>query len=221
MAQARYVSRSPRGAAAEQAILDATLKILREGGYAALTIDRVAATARASKTTIYRRWKTKQHLILAVFNQLPMAEPVAGPSLEADLIALFRQFAQIMEDSPLRGVLPKLVADCVNDPQLSVPLMQVNERRREPIRQVLNHAVRRGELPKDANIELAIDVIQGAISIRLYFLLDRLREDWIRGLVQLLLRGLGVAPERQPRATKAKSKNKTKSSAQRRKGSPH
>jgi AcrR family transcriptional regulator len=196
MVQASYVSRRPRSVAAEQSILNAALKILSEGGYAALTIDRVAATARASKTTIYRRWKTKEHLILAVFNQLPMAEPVAGPSLEADLIELFKQFSQIMEDSPLRGVLPKLVADCVNDPRLSLPLIQINERRRAPIRQVLNHAVRRGELPHDADIELAIDVIQGAISIRLYFLLDRLSEDWIRGLVQLLLRGLGVAPAR-------------------------
>jgi len=34
-------------------------------------------------------------------------------------------------------------------------------------------------------------VIQGAISIRLYFLLDRLSEEWIQGLVRLLLRGIG------------------------------
>ena len=202
MVHPSYVSRRPRGVVAEQAILKATLQILSEGGYAALTIDRVAATAHASKTTIYRRWKTKEHLVLAVFGQLPMAEPVAGPSLEADLIALFGRFAQIMEDSPLRGVLPKLVADCVNDPTLSAALIQVNERRRAPIRHVLNHAIRRGELPQDTNIELAIDVIQGAISIRLYFLLDRLTEDWIRGLVHLLLHGLGLKPVSRPNARK-------------------
>lgn len=195
MVQASHASRRPRGAATEQAILAATLKILSEAGYAALTIDRVAATARASKTTIYRRWKTKEHLILAVFSQLPMVEPAAGPSLEADLINLFGQFAQIMEASPLRGVLPKLVADCVNDPRLSSALIDINERRRVPIRQVLNHAVRRGELSRDADIELATDVIQGAISIRLYFLLDELREDWIRGLAALLLSGLGAQPQ--------------------------
>lgn len=202
MVQASYVSRHPRGVAAEQAILGATLKILSEGGYAALTIDRVAATARASKTTIYRRWKTKEHLVLALFSQLPMAEPLAGPSLEADLMTLFGQFAQVMEDSPLRGVLPKLVAECVNDPGLSTALIEVNERRRAPIRHVLKHAIRRGELPKDADIELAIDVIQGAISIRLYFLLDRLSEDWMRSLVRLLLRGLGVAAAVGPKRRK-------------------
>ena len=141
-----------------------------------------------------------------------MAEPVAGPSLEADLIAMFGQFAKIMDNSPLRGVLPKLVADCVNDPQLSSALIQVNERRRAPIRQVLNHAIARGELPKDADIELAIDVIQGAISIRLYFLLDQLREQWVRGLVKMLLLGMGATPAP---ASKKRS-GSTKSSPRRR-----
>lgn len=180
-----------RGIAAEQAILKATLNILSEGGYSALTIDRVAATARASKTTIYRRWKTKEHLVLAVFGQLPMAVPVAGPSLEADLIALFGQFSKIMRDSPLRGVLPMLVAECINNPSLSAALIQVNDQRRAPLRHVFQHAIRRGELPADTDIELAIDVIQGAISIRQHFLLAPLSDEWIRGLVKLLLNGIG------------------------------
>lgn len=210
MVQPSYVSRSPRSVAAEQAILNATLKILSEGGYSALTIDRVAATARASKTTIYRRWKTKEHLILAVFSQFPMPEPVAGPSLEADLFAMFGQFAKIMDNSPLRGVLPKLVADCVNDPQLSAALIQVNERRRVPIRQVLNHAITRGELPPDTDIELAIDVIQGAISIRLYFLLDQLSEDWVRSLVKMLLLGMRVTPVVEPKIKGAPTRSPTK-----------
>lgn len=191
MANAKPAVPRPRGRAVEQAILKATLQILTEDGYAALTIDRVAATARASKTTIYRRWATKEHLVLAVFAELPIAEPLAGPSLEADLITLFRQFTKIMENSPLRGVLPNLTAECINNPELSAALIQVNEQRRVPIRQVLRHAIARGELPADADIELAIDVIQGAISIRLYFLLDRLSEEWIQGLVRLLLQGIG------------------------------
>lgn len=180
-----------RGIAAEQAIIQATLTILREHGYAGLTIERVAATARASKTTIYRRWKTKEHLVLAVFDRLPMPEPVAGPSLEADLIALFGQFSTIMKASPLRGVLPVLVAECINNPALSAALIRVNEQRRAPIRRVLQHAIERGELPADCDTELAIDIIQGAIAIRQYFLLEPLGEPWVRGLVRVLLDGIG------------------------------
>lgn len=179
-----------RGVAAEQAILKATLEILQDGGYSALTIDRVAARARASKTTIYRRWNTKEHLVLAVFQQLPIAIPDSSSGkLETDLVGLFKQFSTIMEASPLRGVLPMLVAECINNPALSHLLVQVNERRRAPIRHVIRQAVDRGELPADTDVELIIDMIQGAISIRLYFLLDQLSETWIRGLVCLLLNG--------------------------------
>jgi AcrR family transcriptional regulator len=181
-----------RSLAAEQAILKATLDILSTRGYSALTIDRVAATARASKTTIYRRWKTKEHLILAVFAQLPMAEPARGASLEADLITLFGQFARIMSASPLTTALPKLVAECVNNPSLAAALADVNDRRRAPVRAVLGYAIERGELHSDTDIELVIDVIQGAISIHLYFLLQPLSDDWIRGLVRLLINGIGV-----------------------------
>lgn len=185
-------TRRARGPATEKAILEATLRILGEHGYSALTIDRVAATARASKTTIYRRWKNKEHLVLALFDQLPIAVPTPGPSLEQDLITLFRQFAKTMRDSPLRSALPQLVAECINNPSLSAALIRVNEQRRAPIRHVLHHATDRGELPRDTDIELAIDVIQGAVAIRQYFLLEQLTDDWVRGLVGLLLRGIGA-----------------------------
>ncbi|MDD3765232.1 MAG: TetR/AcrR family transcriptional regulator [Nevskiales bacterium] len=184
-------SQRPRSLAAERAILSATLRILAEDGYAGLTIDRVAATARASKSTIYRRWKNKEHLILALFERLPVAMPEAGDSFEAELLSAFRQFARIMDESPLRGVLPMLVAECVNNPALAAALAKVNDRRRVPLRQIIERAVERGELVRGTDVELVIDVLQGAIAIRLYFLLDQVTEDWIRSLVQLIRDGAG------------------------------
>ncbi|SEP89940.1 transcriptional regulator, TetR family [Solimonas aquatica] len=192
-----------RGAATEQAILQATLELLHEGGYSALTIDRVAARARASKTTIYRRWKTKEHLVLAVLQLLPMPMPErSSGSLQTDLIELFRQFARIMADSPLRGVLPMLVAECANNPALSHLLVPVNERRRAPLRKLVELAIERGELATHTDVELLLDVIQGAIAIRMYFLLDKLDERWIRGLVQLLMEGLRGPPQTRVKARK-------------------
>lgn len=192
-----------RGAATEQAILQATLELLHEGGYSALTIDRVAARARASKTTIYRRWKTKEHLVLAVLQLLPMPMPErSSGSLQTDLIELFRQFARIMADSPLRGVLPMLVAECANNPALSHLLVPVNERRRAPLRKLVELAIERGELATHTDVELLLDVIQGAIAIRMYFLLDKLDERWIRGLVQLLMAGLRGPPQTRVKARK-------------------
>src|SRR3546814_7069229 len=90
---------------------------------------------------------------------MPIAMPEVGGSLTENLIALFGQFSSIMQDSPLRGVLPNLVAECINNPALSSALTQINDRRRAPIRHVLQHALKRGELAADTNIELVIDEI--------------------------------------------------------------
>lgn len=56
---------SPR----EVELLDVTLQLLQENGYDRLTVDAVAATARASKATVYRRWPSKAELVLAAFTE--------------------------------------------------------------------------------------------------------------------------------------------------------
>lgn len=192
---ARSVGR-PRSAASERAILSATLRILQDEGYAGLTIERVAATAKVSKATIYRRWPTKEHLILAVFEQLPVPSLVKGRSLEEELTATFTQTGRLMQKSPLQAVLPRVAAECVGNPALAGALIRVNEERREPLRALLRGAIERGEVAPDTNLELAIDVIQGAIAIRSYFLLDELKPAWIRQLVQLVISGIGQRSRR-------------------------
>ncbi|HSW12925.1 MAG TPA: TetR/AcrR family transcriptional regulator [Solimonas sp.] len=189
----------PRSAASERAILDTTLAILHDEGYAALTIDRVAATARVSKSTIYRRWPTKEHLILSVFAQLPVVTVAEGSSFEAELLAQFGQFAKALQDSPLRSVLPRIAAECVGNPELSAALIRVNNERRGPLRTLLARAIARGEVAGDTDIELAIDVIQGAIAIRQYFLLDSLRPAWIRQLARLVMGGIAAPAARRRR----------------------
>src|SRR5882757_4568739 len=77
---------SPR----ETELLDVTLRLLQQEGYDGLTLDAVAATARASKATVYRRWPTKAELVLAAFiegvRQVAVA-PETG-TLRGDLLHL-------------------------------------------------------------------------------------------------------------------------------------
>lgn len=186
----------PRSLASEQAILKATLSILIEGGYAALTIDRVAATAKASKATIYRRWKTKEHLILAVITQMPLPQPADCGSLKTDLIDQFGQYARIMQHSPFKSVMPMLAAECVSNPTLSSALTLVNDQRRVPLRTILKRAIRRGEIDALTDLELAIDVIQGAVTVRIYFLLESLTEEWVSKLIHLVTVGIGAPQKR-------------------------
>jgi len=72
---------SRRGAERAQAVLDATIDLLTEVGFAGLTIDAVAARAHSSKATIYKSWPTKTELVVAVAEQTALA-PM--PALDGD-----------------------------------------------------------------------------------------------------------------------------------------
>ncbi len=183
----------PRSAASGKAILDATLKLLYEEGYDALTTDRLAAEAKVSKATIYRRWPTKEHLVLAVMEQLPVPDVPEGKSFEQELLALFRQAAKVTRASPIQSVLPRLAAECVGHPELSAALIRVNHHRREPLRRALRRAIARGEVHARTDLELAIDFIQGAIAIRSLFLLEEIKPAWAKRLAQMIVSGIGTA----------------------------
>src|SRR5262245_37799618 len=80
-----------RGEEREQAIIDATVCLLAEIGYEAMTMDAVAARARASKATIYRRWPGKPQLVGDALRRCgpgPKAEIPHTGSLRGDLIAM-------------------------------------------------------------------------------------------------------------------------------------
>ncbi len=77
----------PRDPSRDGVIREAILRLLGEVGYNALTMDAVAAEAGVGKATIYRRWRTKQDLVVdtvSVMNQ-SLATPVDTGSLEGDV----------------------------------------------------------------------------------------------------------------------------------------
>jgi AcrR family transcriptional regulator len=131
------------------AICDATLALLLEVGYDRMSMDAVAARARASKATIYRRWPGKQELVLdAVKSRGPgLTVPEDTGSLRGDLVATYRSAAAgaAAQDADLiAGVLRAMrsapeLADCVRS--------QVVESKCDVSRTIVARAVERGELP--------------------------------------------------------------------------
>ncbi len=82
-----------RGEALEKALLDAAWAELTERGYDALTIDAVATRAGTSRAVLYRRWPSKQDLLVATLTQHVKTEFVAAPdtgSLRGDVIGLLK-----------------------------------------------------------------------------------------------------------------------------------
>jgi AcrR family transcriptional regulator len=98
----------PRDDAADQRILDAAWDLLHAAGYAGLSVDEVAEQAGVAKTTLYRRWPTKDHLAVAVAARMLGEVPIHDTG---DLRADLTEFA-----SALAGQLNRVRAAGMPDP---------------------------------------------------------------------------------------------------------
>jgi len=182
----------PRSQESEDSILDAVMALLAEEGYRGLTTDKIAARAHASKSTIYRRWPTKEHLVLAAFDRLPMLTPTDTGRLSNDLLEIMLQFASFFHSTPMGGVLPALTAERVHNPDLAAALDPVIQRRREPVKEILRRAIRRKELPAKTNLDLAEDLIMGPLLMRMFFVPGDVSRKALRELLKVVLQGLGA-----------------------------
>jgi AcrR family transcriptional regulator len=159
-----------RGKPREDAILDATMRLLAGGGYEALTIDAVAAEAKASKTTIYRRWSNKAELVKAALDAHDSAYNAAVPdtgSLRSDLVAVLEMLRRKAVEFPL-AVLAELAALMQTDPELAEALRKHLENEEiSPFHDPIGRAVERGELPAGTHGELIHDVAEAMVVQRL------------------------------------------------------
>jgi AcrR family transcriptional regulator len=157
----------PRSERAEKAIIEATLDLLvEEAGVAGMTIEAVAARAGVGKTTIYRRWANKEALIVDVLATLKEPLPaLAGGSARDDLITLAR--AMRPPGDRRFDCAWNVLGGAAKHPDLVERFRQdVIEPRREVIRGVLRRGVATGELRGDLDIEAALAVIVGAMTLR-------------------------------------------------------
>jgi AcrR family transcriptional regulator len=159
----------PRDAARDAAILAATLSILLERGYSALTIEGVAAAAGVGRPTVYRRWPSKAALaVAALVHSSRLAIPVRDRgSLRADLIAVQRHQISLMNSPESRRVTSGLVADLVNDPALAETyVLEYLVPRRAAVWEVLQRGVDRGELDPEADFAFVYDLLIGPLFMR-------------------------------------------------------
>jgi len=138
-----------RGEELERAILDAAWAELKESGYAALTMEAVAARAGTSKPVIYRRWQGRAELVIAAWQrQAPVrpSTPDTG-SLRTDLLTFFSRItkrADSVMSETLAGVMGEAfrhpeVADLMRKRLTAAPFTQVMQK-------IVDRAVARGEL---------------------------------------------------------------------------
>ena len=103
----------------ELEILEATLEVLDEVGYDLLTMDAVASRAKASKATLYRRWKGKPELVVAAImaHKGEAVVPDTG-TLRGDLLAAYCGSGGL-NDPIAQTVLTAVVTAMGRDPEFA------------------------------------------------------------------------------------------------------
>jgi AcrR family transcriptional regulator len=180
----------PRSEEAHKAILDATLDLLVEVGFSAMTVEGVASRAGVGKATIYRRWASKLPLVVEAFGQLPGFEEADTGNLAEDLKKMLRAYLQAFNASPLSTVLPSLAGERAHNPELSELFEPVSKGRRKPLQRAFERAVDRGELPAEVDLDLAADLVVGPIAVTLFFKGGGLNPRMVGPMVDMALAGI-------------------------------
>ncbi|MFJ8073197.1 TetR/AcrR family transcriptional regulator [Streptomyces sp. NPDC096176] len=190
----------PRSVEADAAILEATRASLVELGWSKLTMGDVAARAGVAKTTLYRRWASKNELVVdavaVLFDALEL--PDRG-SLAADVEGVVLQFAELLQLPETKTALMGVVAESTRDEALRDRIRSaIVDRQKRLVLQGRERAQARGELPYEddpdtaaRNTDLIFDVVAGAVVHRALVSAEPVDAEWARRFTVLLVSGLG------------------------------
>jgi AcrR family transcriptional regulator len=184
-----------RSASSHRAILAATQELLVERPYRELTIEGVAARAGVGKQTIYRWWPSKAALVLEAY--LAGADAVPPPAEQAtvleDVRALLGWLIAVLAEPTGGRVVAGLVGDLQHDAVLAEGFHRdVVPVRREAMLSALERGRARGEIQVDADLELAVDALHGAIFYRLLLSGEPLDDAFAERLASQVLAGLAA-----------------------------
>jgi AcrR family transcriptional regulator len=163
----------PRDTRIDTQVVAAVLSVLQKGGYRAVTIDGIAKNVGRPRSSLYRRWPSKRHLVAyAVVSELGQNPAADTGSLRGDLLSavgtLWRAFR-----GPLGHALAGLVADMAQDQALASSIRQrVLAPRRRSMREAIERARGRGEALNalnDRDVELLLDMLTGPFYFRTLF----------------------------------------------------
>ena len=129
-------------------MIAATLAELAERGYSGVSLDGVAARAEVHKTTIYRRWRAKETLVLdAMLEQAgqTVAIPDTG-SLRGDLLELARRSAAIQTSPAGEAVVRAVAGEAPGNPEIAAASRRFWAERLAVDRTIVERATDRGEI---------------------------------------------------------------------------
>lgn len=161
----------PRSVESHQAILQATLALLAEIGFDAMSIEAIAARAGVGKTTIYRRYVSKEELMADAIEN--MREDVVIPNtgnLWEDIDALIENASQITLSPLGRQTVAMIISSASGNSQFAqIYWTKYLQPRRQAFAIVLERAKARNEVQPEIDSDLVFDIMSGVMLYTLIF----------------------------------------------------
>lgn len=182
----------PRSADAERRIRDAAVELLTERGIGGISMEAVAARAGVAKTTIYRRWPTKEEMIVAVVADLK-GPPVPAPdrSVRDQLLDILRETGRQNRTGAWGPLMARLMMDGEEHPELVNAIWRQSVGpRRAHLASVLARGVVERLIRPDVDLELLVDMLVNPVIARARVRREPLTDDQIVQVVDILLAGV-------------------------------
>ena len=189
----------PRDPEADRAILHATIELLAEEGYDGLSIEAVAARAGVGKTTVYRRWPSKEPLVVDAIKHYKTPEDVHPPREdETTRVALTRVlggFTKAVGRSEGGRMMAGLIAEMARNPELAKAVRAgILDRRQGVVFSILQRGIERGEVRPDIDLEVVADMLSGIVVMRVLLTGGPVTPHLMRAAVDAILDGIGTDP---------------------------
>ncbi|MGG6264630.1 TetR/AcrR family transcriptional regulator [Leptolyngbya sp. AN03gr2] len=179
----------PRSTRSHQAILQAALECLGEVGYEAMSIEAIAARAGVGKTTIYRRYASKEELVADAIEQIreEILIPDTG-NLQGDLDALIENAARISLTPLGKQAIAMILSSAASNSQFAqIYWTKYLFPRRQAFAIVLERAKARNEISPTLDADLVFDSMSGIMLYALLFPVAESWKDYVRRALALIL----------------------------------
>jgi AcrR family transcriptional regulator len=181
-------------------ILDAALDVLAEVGYDGMTIDMVAARAKAGKATLYRRWPSKTELVIDAVAcmknvDINAAELPDTGTLRGDMIAMIKPPTIRDAEKKLR-VMAGLISLLARNPELADAAHKAVIAPRAKLNRILlQRAVDRGEIRADLDLATIANISPSMVTYRTMMLRRPVDRDFLVSIIDtVILPAVGLGP---------------------------
>jgi AcrR family transcriptional regulator len=183
----------PRDSSADERILAAAAELILTRGFDNMTVDEVAAKAKAGKATVYRRWAGKEDLAFAALEQLYSSQlPIPDTGRVRDDLVLATRMALEFAGSDIgRAYMRMTCSESLRDRRIGLLYTAAFESQEASARTMLQRGIDRGELRPDFRMDLAVDWFAGVMI--LYAIIERPvpSPEEAEELVEFMLQGIG------------------------------